>query len=313
MSSEELDTSRRVLLRIVMENIAFVSSPNIFDALESLDSFDLKDIGIDGIRNFLQELVSFDKEFKVFFKVPNQQMISNISSTPNPNQVVAAFINFLLLMLEFIIRFDPDFIACVKGSIQILRTELGFLIAFLGDTAMHLQPTNNILIDIKVVVNEVGRFFYPFFFTFLVFDLITEEKEMTDMEAVVNEVRSFLHSDSPDFLEFTTTEVEEAKNTMTDIKALANELGSFLVPDIGILDLALSDLLPKFELLNPKIKEHCIRVSNMPSDMAPNTALVSLFIFYSVLDDLMYLINVRDKDHDHLLHKPCIEDGSATD
>ncbi|KAL2551464.1 Disease resistance protein RPP13 [Forsythia ovata] len=315
MSSKQGDILLDELAQIVIEYISFVSFPNtlVIDALKSLASFNFKDIGIDGISNFLQELVSFEKEVKVFFKVPNQQMISNIS----PNQVVAAFINFLLLMLEFILRFDPDFIACVKGSIQILRTELEFVIAFLGDTAMHLEPTNNILIDIEAVVNEVGSLFYPFFFTTLVFILITEGKEMTDMEAVVNEVRSFLHSDSSDFLEVTTTEVDEAKNTMTDIKALFNELGSFLVPDNGISDLALSDLLPKFELLKPKIKEHCIRVSNMPSDMAPNTALVSLFIFDSVLDDLMYLINNKSdrivgvNDQIVILHKELTSLGSS--
>ncbi|KAL2531434.1 NB-ARC domain-containing protein [Abeliophyllum distichum] len=285
MSSKQGKILLDELARIVFEYISSVSSPgtHVFGALKSLIS-----LYLDDIRIFLQELVSFEKEVKVFFKVPNQQMISNSRSrpTPNPNQVVAAFINFLLQMLELILRFDPDFIACVKGSIQILRTELGFLIAFLGDKAMHLQPTNNILIDIEAVVNEVGSFFYPFFFTTLLFTLISEENELTDMEYVVNEVPSFLHFLSSDFLE-----VEDAKNTMTEIKALVNELGSFLVPDIGILDLALSDLLQKFELLKPKIKEHCIRVSNMPTDMAPNTALVSLFIFDSVLDDLMYLIN----------------------
>ncbi|KAL2531489.1 putative disease resistance RPP13-like protein 3 [Abeliophyllum distichum] len=321
MSSKQGDILLGELAQIVIEYISFVSFPStlVIDALKSLASFNFKDIGIDGISNFLQELVSFDKEFKVFFEVPNQQMISNTISrpTPNPNQVVAAFIHFLLLMLEIILRFDPDSIACVKGSIQILRTELEFVIAFLGDTAMHLQPTNNILIDIEAVVNEVGSLFYPFFFTTLVFILITEGKEITDMEAVVNEVRSFLHSDSSDFLEVTTTEVDEAKNTMTDIKALFNELGSFIVPDIGILDLALSDLLPKFELLKPKIKEHCIRVSNMPSDMAPNTALVSLFIFDSVLDDLMYLINNKSdrivgvKDQIVMLHKELMSLGSS--
>ncbi|KAL2551438.1 putative late blight resistance protein-like protein R1B-13 [Forsythia ovata] len=224
-------------------------------------------------------------------------------------------------MLELILRFDPDFIACVKGSIQILRTELGFLIAFLGDTAMHFQPTNNILIDIEAVVNGVGSFFYPFFFTALAFHLITDdemaEDEMTGMEALVNEVRSFLNSWSSDFQEVPTTEMEEAKNTMTDIKALVNELGSFLVTDIGILDLALSDLLPKFELLKPKIKEHCITVSKMPSDMAPNTALVSLFIFDSVLDDLMYLINNKSdrivgvNDQIVMLHEELMLLGSS--
>ncbi|KAL2551609.1 Disease resistance protein RPP13 [Forsythia ovata] len=299
-------------IQIVIDYIAFVSSPStlVIDALKRLASFNFKDIGIDGNINFLQELVSFIKEVKVFFKVPNQQMISHISPTPNPNQIFAAFINFLLQMVEVILRFDPDFIACVYGSIQILRTELGFLIAFLGDTAMHLQPTTNILIDIEAVVNEVGNLFYPFFVTALAFHLITEGEEMTDMEAVVNKIRSFLHSDSSDF-------VEEAKNTLTDIKDLVNELGSFLVPDIGILDLALSDLLPKFDLLIPKIKEHCIRLSNMPTDMAPNTALVSLFIFDSVLVDLMYLINNKSdrivgvNDQIVMLHEELMLLGSS--
>ncbi|KAL2531451.1 Disease resistance protein RPP13 [Abeliophyllum distichum] len=235
------------------------------------------------VRKIVQELVSFEKEVKVFFKVPNQQIISNISPTLNPNQVVAAFINVLLQIVEHILISDQDLIARVKGSIQILRTEIGFLIAFLGDKAMHLQPTNNILIDIEAVVNEVGSFFYPFFFRYLVTDL------------------SFY---SHRFLK------------MRD--AVVNELGrSFLVPDIGKLDLALSDLLPKFQLLKPKIKEHCIRVSNMPSDIAPNTALVSLFIFDSVLDDLRHLIkNKSDRivgvnDQIVMLHEELMLLGSS--
>ncbi|KAL2551435.1 Aminotransferase class I and II domain-containing protein [Forsythia ovata] len=226
------------IVLIVMKYVAFVSSSStlVIDALESLESFIIEDIGIDEIRKFVQELVSFEKEVKIFFKVPNHQMISNISSTLNPNQVVAVFIDVLLQMLEHILCIDPDLLACIKGSIQILRTELGFLITFLGDTAMHLQPSNNILIDIEVVVNEVGSLFFPFFFTSLVIALTIK---------------------SPSFSEI----IQSAKNEVE------------IDVDIGNLDLALSDLLPKFELLKPKIKEHCIRVSNMPSDMAPNTAL----------------------------------------
>ncbi|KAL2466062.1 putative disease resistance protein [Abeliophyllum distichum] len=166
---------------------------------------------------------------------------------------------------------------------------------------MHLQPAKNILIEIEAVVNEVGSFFYSVFFTSLVFSLITEKGEMTDMTTMVNKVRRFLHSDFLGFLEDITTEMEEIKNAITDIKALFNKLGSLLdffnytgndqVPERGIIDLAISNLLPKFELLKTKIKEHCITVSKMPSDMAPNTYLVLLFIVDSVLDDLMHLIN----------------------
>ncbi|CAA2933259.1 late blight resistance homolog R1A-3 isoform X1 [Olea europaea subsp. europaea] len=61
--------------------------------------------------------------------------------------------------------------------------------------------------------------------------------------------------------------------------------------ETGILDLAFSDLFTNFETLKAKIKEHCITVSKMPSDIAPKTSVVSLFIIDSVLDDLIDLIN----------------------
>ncbi|KAL2531502.1 putative late blight resistance proteinR1B-17 [Abeliophyllum distichum] len=80
--------------------------------------------------------------------------------------------------------------------------------------------------------------------------------------------------------------MEETKNALTDIQPLIHEVGSFLdffifmgndqVPETGVLDLALSDLLLKFELLKAKINKHCFTVSKMPSDMAPNTAVVLL-------------------------------------
>ncbi|CAA2964254.1 Hypothetical predicted protein [Olea europaea subsp. europaea] len=98
----------------------------------------------------------------------------------------------------------------------------------------------------------------------------------------------------------TTTEVEETAKAMADIKALVHEIGSFLVftkndqvPESGIVDLALSKLLPKFELLKSRIKEHCITVSKMPIDMARKTGVVSLFIVDIVLVDLMDLINKK--------------------
>ncbi|XP_022870601.1 putative late blight resistance protein homolog R1B-17 [Olea europaea var. sylvestris] len=86
-----------------------------------------------------------------------------------------------------------------------------------------------------------------------------------------------------------------------DIKALLPKIGSLLyififteddqVMETGILDLALSDLFTNFETLKAKIKEHCITVSKMPSDIAPKTSVLSLFIIDSVLDDLIDLIN----------------------
>ncbi|XP_022846274.1 putative late blight resistance protein homolog R1B-8 [Olea europaea var. sylvestris] len=241
---------------------------------------------VEKIRHSLQQLLSRGKKLEELFTVPNQQ------SSSCPNEVVAAFINFLLRMVESILCFKAEYIAFHN-----LRTELGFLITFLGDTSMHLQPTNNVVIDIEAAVNEVGSFFYSLYFAFEVFFATRKEEtpftysrlHSTDFEDVVNDVVSFLHSGIFDVLEDmplqTTTEVEETEKAMADIKAMVHEIGSFIVftkndrvPESGIVDLALSDLLPKFELLKSKIKEHCITVSKMPIDMAPKTGVVSLFI-----------------------------------
>ncbi|CAA2964256.1 late blight resistance homolog R1A-3 isoform X1 [Olea europaea subsp. europaea] len=243
---------------------------------------------IENIRHCLQQLLSCGKKLEELFNVPNQQ------SSSCPNEVVAVSINFLLRMVESILCFKSEYIA-----FQDLRTELGFLITFLGDTSMHLQPTKNIVLDIQDVVNEVGNLFYSLFFTFVVFSVTRKEAttiaftrlNLTDIEDVVNDVLE----DRP--LQIITEE-EEIWKAMVDINALVHEIGSFIVftkndqvPESGTVDLALSGLLPKFKLLKSKIKEHCITVSKMPIDMAPKTGVVSLFIVDSVLVDLMDLIN----------------------
>ncbi|XP_022870621.1 putative late blight resistance protein homolog R1A-10 isoform X2 [Olea europaea var. sylvestris] len=297
----DLFTAPIDLLQIVIEHISSVSSPDghridLLRLLQSLrDSRDYENI--EGIRNFFREFVSLQQELKVSFTVPNRQILSNLTPTPNSNEVVAAFINFLLLMVQVILHFKEDWIARVKGSFQNLRTELGFLISFLGDTTMHLQPTKTLLIDVEEVVNGVGSFLSSFFLTIVVFILINKVKKahtrMPDLGVVVNEVRSLILEDIP----LLTTKLKAT----IDIKDLLREIGSLLdffiftkndqVVETGILDLALSDLLANFETLKTKIKEHCIAVSKMPSDMAPKTGVVSLFIVDSVLDDLMDLIN----------------------
>ncbi|CAA3008392.1 late blight resistance homolog R1A-3 isoform X1 [Olea europaea subsp. europaea] len=151
---------------------------------------------------------------------------------------------------------------------------------------MHLLPTKNIVIDIEAFVNEVGSFFYSFLFTIVVFILNTEEEEAKyatpHMDAVVDEVRNFLHSDLFTFLEDLPLQISENEH----------------VQENQVLNLALSDLLTKFVILETKIKEHCIRVSKMPSDMTPKIAVVSLFIVDSVLDDLMDLINNKSAKND---------------
>ncbi|KAL2532597.1 putative disease resistance RPP13-like protein 3 [Abeliophyllum distichum] len=119
-------------------------------------------------RQFFELLMSLVQELRVFFTIPKQQL-SKITPTPHPNEVVMVFIDFLLQILEEIMHLEQDFIVSSKGSIQILQTELGFLITFLGDAPMRqpteVEETKNLLKDIKVVINELGSFLYSLFST----------------------------------------------------------------------------------------------------------------------------------------------------
>ncbi|KAL2516452.1 putative late blight resistance protein-like protein R1A-6 [Forsythia ovata] len=87
-------------------------------------------------------------------------------------------------------------------------------------------------------------------------------------------------------------------NPLTHIEAVLNEFGSFLYSFFFVrnqvqaprMDLELSNLLRNFELVEAKIKEHCIVVSNMPSCTTRKTAVASLFIVDSLLDDLTHIL-----------------------
>ncbi|KAL2532889.1 Disease resistance protein RPP13 [Abeliophyllum distichum] len=171
-------------------------------------------------------------ELRVFFTVPNQQLSK---TALNPNELLAAFIDFLHQIFEEIqiLSHGPYFLVSVKGPIKVLQTELKFLITFLGDTPsqhIELEETKNLLTDIRALVNAVGSFVYKFF-------------------------------------------VKETAAHMTG------------------LDLPLSDLLQKFELLKTKIKEHCITFPKMQSGTPTKTGVVSPFIVDSLLDDLKDLMN----------------------
>ncbi|XP_022892651.1 putative late blight resistance protein homolog R1B-23 isoform X2 [Olea europaea var. sylvestris] len=119
-----------------------------------------------GRRKFFELLMSLVQDLRVVFTIPKQRM-SKITPTPHPNELVMVFIDFILQLLEEIMRLEPDFIVPVKGSIQNLQTELGFLISFLGDAPLRTEVdvTKIILSDIEVVVNEVGNFLYSLFST----------------------------------------------------------------------------------------------------------------------------------------------------
>ncbi|KAL2532909.1 NB-ARC domain-containing protein [Abeliophyllum distichum] len=113
-------------------------------------------------RNLSIAFSSFMEDLQVFFKVPNSM------STLSPKELVAAFIDLLLEILQEILNLQPYFIHQVEDSIQSLKMELKFLLAFLGDTPSQptdLETTKKILVDIEVVANETGSFLYSFFFS----------------------------------------------------------------------------------------------------------------------------------------------------
>ncbi|KAL2542793.1 Disease resistance RPP8-like protein 3 [Abeliophyllum distichum] len=173
-------------------------------------------------RSFAILLRSFVTELKVFFKVPNSKGI-----TLNPIELLAVFIDFLLEIYDGI----RDGISAYNDSFVSCQTELKFLITFLGDKPVShptsLDENKNVLTDIEAVANDVGSFLYSFFFN-------TAEKDW-----------------------------------MRDDRST---------------DLALADILGKVEQVKEKIKEQCVAVSWKM--LTPKTSVVSLFLFDSLLDDL---------------------------
>ncbi|KAL2553324.1 putative late blight resistance protein-like protein R1A-3 [Forsythia ovata] len=226
--------------RLILTAVHFITklcseNHQIIDSLELLERSAKRCLPgrhTDDYIRFSHVFGSFVNELRVFFTVPNQQLSK---TALNPNELLAAFIDFFHQIFEEIqiLSHGPYFLVSVKGPIEVLQTELKFLITFLGDTPsqhIELEETKNLLTDIRALVNTVGSFVYTFF-----------------------------------------------------VKETAAHMNG--------LDLPLSDLLQKFELLKTKIKEHSITFPKMKSGMPTKTDVVSPFIVDSLLDDLKDLMN----------------------
>ncbi|KAL2532931.1 Disease resistance protein RPP13 [Abeliophyllum distichum] len=233
---EMFDGQRQLVLILAQFLIKFCSDDDeVIALLKRLDNSAMLCWGYsrhsEEYRNFSTLFRSFMAELQVFFQVRNSKC------SLSPNELVAVFIDLFLEILEDILRLQPNFILRLKDSIQTLKLELKFLITFLGDTPsqpIELETTKNVLADIEAVANDVGSFLYSFFF-------VTDRISVTAM-------------------------------TRT-----------------------LSDLLGNVELVKDKIREHCITVAKiLPSGMTPKTAVVSLFLVDSILDDLKDLMNQKD-------------------
>ncbi|KAL2553277.1 putative late blight resistance protein-like protein R1B-17 [Forsythia ovata] len=104
-------------------------------------------------------LRSFVTELKVFFKVPNSK-----STTLNPIELLAVFIDFLLEMFEHILDRCRGYIFPHEDPFESCQTELKFFLTFLGDKPASQYENKNVLTDIEAVANDVGSFLYSFFF-----------------------------------------------------------------------------------------------------------------------------------------------------
>ncbi|KAL2532935.1 NB-ARC domain-containing protein [Abeliophyllum distichum] len=116
-------------------------------------------------------------------------------------------------------------------------------------------------------------------------------------ESCQMELKFFLtfHGDKP---ASQPTSLYENKNVLTDIEAVANDVGSFLYSFffIGKIDLtweyrqglALADILRNVEQVKDKIKEQCMAASWKM--LTPKTSVVSLFLLDSFLYDLNLLM-----------------------
>ncbi|KAL2531300.1 NB-ARC domain-containing protein [Abeliophyllum distichum] len=192
---------------------------------------------------FLEIILSFMQEFKEFFTIQNLQQFSD--STPKTNELVASFIDFLVVTIGELLNFGTDSSVLVSDQVKFLLKELESLLTFLGDnpTQCAEPEQNNIVTEIEVKASEAGFFLHCFFFTT---DLVTATK----------------------------------------------------------MDLALSVLLQRIEIVEVKIKDHCVAVSKLPK-----TDVLSLIIVDSLLDDFSDLMNNKDdlsvteKDQIRTLHK----------
>ncbi|KAL2553396.1 putative late blight resistance protein-like protein R1A-3 [Forsythia ovata] len=89
------------------------------------------------------------------------------------------------------------------------------------------------------------------------------------------------------FLGDKPTSLDENKNVLTDIEAVANDVGNWTRDNL-LEGLALAEILGKVEQVKEKIKEQCMAASW--KILTPKTRVVSLFLFYSLLDDLNLLM-----------------------
>ncbi|KAI3451637.1 hypothetical protein Pfo_008302 [Paulownia fortunei] len=115
-------------------------------------------------RKFAEMVVSFTQDLRELFKVPKPQQLSDEDETLKKNELVAAFINFLLQLLHH----RTGSIDSFEDRIDSLKKELRFLVNILGDTALigaELEQVLNLFKEFEAVANDAGSLVHSFIFT----------------------------------------------------------------------------------------------------------------------------------------------------
>ncbi|KAL0423868.1 UNVERIFIED_CONTAM: putative late blight resistance proteinR1C-3 [Sesamum radiatum] len=113
---------------------------------------------------FPSKVLSFTWKLRGFFSGP----IVDSSSNYRTNELLASFLDFLLDIVEEVVKSHANLIHTVEDQIEILQKELKFLIFVLGDALFRcpeIEETKNFFKDLGDLAKEAGSFLYLYFFT----------------------------------------------------------------------------------------------------------------------------------------------------
>ncbi|KAG8367871.1 hypothetical protein BUALT_Bualt16G0117700 [Buddleja alternifolia] len=151
-------TKKTKLLEIFTQRIEWELRPD--DSYLSVAIGRLLEVRLESDLDHFEELPEMvvaylTKEFEELFMLPKPQQLFE---KYKKNEVVAAFIHFLVQLLSHGIGFIFSF----ADSINNLKEELGCLVVVLGDTDTSLEE--NLLAQFEAVANQAGRLVYSLFF-----------------------------------------------------------------------------------------------------------------------------------------------------
>ncbi|KAG8365133.1 hypothetical protein BUALT_Bualt18G0072700 [Buddleja alternifolia] len=108
--------------------------------------------------------MSFWKELQELFMVPKLHQLSDEYRTIKRNELVIAFIIFLLQLLVYHKTYTSSF----DDQIDSIQKELRFLVTVLEDTPLQgseLEEVENLMVEFEAVANGAGSLVYSLFFS----------------------------------------------------------------------------------------------------------------------------------------------------